>query len=237
MTKRQEFLDTGNFANKINMFIPSFEQAFGELAPFYIQLYGSLEESVRLAKKYFEDLKTLVDIYLLNDLIRFNTKRLLKQKTGVNLEEDNYEMGDLSNNGLVGTCKGYSIRVLKSYRGDLPLANSTAKAAYFSQQLSFIIGEFMLPVSRPNIIFVWDLSDKYALKPLHMCCPKYAERYRRILSVYYDELLHHPAEIIKAKPEIADEIKDIEIRIKEGIDGNQDISNIRRENQTSSGTE
>jgi len=221
------------------MFIPPFEQAFSELAPFYIQLYGSLEESVRLAKKYFEDLKTSVDIYLLNDLIRFNTKRLLKQKTGVNLEDDNleYEMGDLSNNGLVGTCKGYSIRILKSYRGDLPLANSNAKAAYFSQQLSFIIGESMLPVSRPNIIFVWDLSDKYALKPLHMCCPKYAERYRGILSVYYDELLPHPAEIIKTKPEIADEIKDIEIRIKEGIDGNQDISNIRRENQTSSGTE
>lgn len=237
MTNWQECFGTGNSANKSSMFIPPFEQAFGELAPFYMQLHGSLEESVRLALKYFDDLETSVDIYLLNDLIRFNTKRLLKQKTGINLEEDNYEMGDLSNNGLVGTCKGYSIRVLKSYRGDLPLANSNAKAAYFSQQLSFIIGESISPVSRPNIIFVWDLSEKYVLRPLHMCCPEYAEKYRGILSVYYDELLPHPAEIIKTKPEIADETRDIEIQLKEGIDDNQDISDIRGENQTSSGTE
>lgn len=236
-TRKQEFGCPGDSANKINVDTPSFEQDFDELAPFYIQLYGGLEESVRLAKKYFEDLKTSIEIYLLNDLIRFNTKRLLKEKKGINLEEDDYEMGELSNNGLVGTCKGHSIRILKSYRGDLPLANSDDKTRYFNQQLSFIIGESMSPTDRLNVIFGWDLSNAYELKPLRMCCPKYAERYRGILSVYYDKLLPHPAEIVKARPEIADEIREIEIRAREGIDGNQDISSIWRENQTSPGAE
>jgi hypothetical protein len=236
-TKTKEFSNNGDFANNINISIPSFDRDFRDLTSFYIQLYSSLEESVPLAKKYFEDLETSIDVYLLNQLIRFNTKRLLKQKRGINLEEENYEMGDLSNNGLVGTCKGHSIRILKSYKGDLPLANSYAKAKYFSQQLSFIIGESMSPPTGLNIVFVWDLSDKYELEPLRMCCPKYAERYSGIISIYYDEILPHPAEIIKTRPEIADEIKDIEIRTKEGIDGNQDISNIWRENQASPGTE
>lgn len=236
-TRRQEFCDPGDFANKINIPIPSFERDFGELASFYIQLYGGLEDSVPLAKKYFEDFKTSIDVYLLNQLIRFNTKRFLKLKRGINLKEENYEMGDLSNNGLVGTCKGHNVRILKSYKGDLPLVNSHAKAEYFSQQLSFIIRESMSPPTGLNIVFVWELSDKYELKPLRMCCPKYAEKYSGILSVYYDEVLLHPAEIIKARPEIVDEIKDIEIRAREGIDDNQDIRNIRGENQTSPGTE
>jgi len=236
MTNGQGLWGTGHFANKSSTFIPPFEQAFGELTPFYIQLHGSLEEAVRLALKYFEDLKASVDTYLLNDLIRYNTKRFLKQKMGINLEED-YVIGDLSNNGLVGTCKGYSIRVLKSYKGDLPLANSEAKAAYFSQQLSFIIGDSILPASRPNVIFVWDLSEKYALKPLHMCCPKYAEKYHGILSVYYYEPLPHPAEIVKTKSELTGEAKDIDIRPKEVVNDNQDSTGIRAENQAGPGTQ
>ena len=135
-TKTQEFSNNGDFANKINISVPSFDRDFRELTSFYIQLYSSLEESVPLAKKYFEDLKTSIDVYLLNQLIRFNTKRLLKLKRGINLEEENYEMGDLSNNGLVGTCKGHNVRILKSYKGDLPLANSYAKAEYFSKNIS-----------------------------------------------------------------------------------------------------
>jgi hypothetical protein len=232
----QGFLNTSYSANKISTFIPPFEQAFSELASFYIQLYSSLEEAVRLALKYFEDLKAPVDVYLLNDLIRYNTKRLLKRKTGVHLEED-YEIGDLSNNGLIGTCKGYNIRILKSYKGDLPLINSEAKAAYFSQQLRFIIGDSILPASRPNIAFVWDLSEKYALEPLRMCCPEYAEKYRGILSVYYNELLPHPAEIIKTKPGVLSEVKDIEIQSKESVDGNKNTTNIWGENQAGPGTQ
>jgi len=235
MTNGQASLSTGLFANKSSTFIPPFKQAFSELTPFYIQLHGSLEEAVRLALKYFDDLKASIDAYLLNDLIRYNTKRFLKQKTGVDLEED-YVIGDLSNNGLVGTCKGYGIRVLKSYKGGLPLVNSEAKAAWLSQQLSFIIGDSILPASRPNVTFIWDLSEKHSLEPLYMCCSKYAEKYRGILSVYYYELLPHPAEIVKAKSELTGEAKDIDIRLKEGVDDNQDISNIRGENQAGPGT-
>jgi hypothetical protein len=236
-TWKQEFDDPDDFANKSSIHAPSFERDFGELASFYIQLYSSLEESVPLAKKYFEDLKTSIEVYLLNQLIRFNTKRLLNRKRDINLKEDDYEMGDLSNNGLVGTCRGHNVRILKSYNSGLPLANSYDKTKYFNQQLTFIIGESMLLPTGLNVVFVWDLSDKYELKPLRMCCPKYAERYRGILSTYYDEVLPHPAEIIKARPEIVDEIKDIEIRTKEVIDDKQDIHNIWGENQASPGTE
>jgi len=236
MTRKQEFGGPDDFANKISIHAPSFERDFAELASFYIQLYGTLEESVPLAKKYFDDLNTPVEVYTLYQLIRFNTKRLLKQKRDMELKDD-YEMGDLSNNGLVGTCRGRNVRILKAYNGGLPLVSSEDKARYLSQQLTFIIGESMRLPTGFNVVFVWDLSDRYELKPVRMCCPKRAERYRGILSAYYNEELPHPAEIIKAMPEIADEIRDIEIRAKEGIDDNENIHNIRGENQTSQGTE
>lgn len=224
------------FANNNSVFIPPFEQSFNELKPFYIRLHSSLEEAIRLSLQYFKDLKTPVDVFLLNDLIRYHTKRFLKQQHAISLGED-YDIGDLSNNGLAGTYLGYSIRVLKAYKGYLPLANSGAKAAYFSQQLSFVFGEEFLLARRPNIIFVWDLSRTYVLNPMHMCCPQYAEKGRGILSVHYDEILPHPAEIIQAATEMTEETKDIEIRLKEETYDDKNIDDIWREDQASSGTE
>ncbi len=235
MTSGQQDWGNGHSTNKSNTFIPTFDQAFYEVKPFYIHLYSSLEEGIRLALHFFNDLKAPIDVFVLNDLIRYHTKGFLKQKHGIELGDD-YEIGDLGNNSLTGTYKGYGVRVLKAFNGGLPLANSVAKAQYFSQQLSFSFGDILSPARRPNIVFVWDLSGTYSLKPINMCCPEHAEKGRGILSVYWNEPLPHPAELIKPDTRPAEEPQEIDIRPKEGVDDSKDTNDVRREDQTGQGT-
>jgi len=222
--------------NNNSAFIPPYEQIFNELTGFYIHLHASLEEAIRLSLKYFnEDMKVPIDNFFLNDHIRFHTKRLLSQKGNIDLEEI-YSPIDLLNNGLAGVCFGYSIRVRKAYDGYLPILSSESMELYCSQQLSFNIKDdgILHPVKRPNVMFIWDMTNDYILKPLYLCCPDKAERHK-IISVYYYEKLPHPAEIIKVNREKPTEVKDVDIKPEENIEreNDQNSDNQWGQNQTS----
>ena len=166
-----------------------------ELRVFHEHLQVSLEEAVRQATEYFREKQLIVDIYLINDLIRYHTKRLMREKANLELFEE-YEIDDnLANNGLAGTYAGYHIRVFKGRHDGFLIPNSNIKAAFFCQQLEFNMG-VKLPVSlvnkRPNVIFLWGLDGNLSLTPLRFVCPKSGVIYRNITEVYYDEILSNP---------------------------------------------
>lgn len=176
----------------ISTFIPPLSIIQKETRGFQEHLVISLEEAVRLAIEYFRYQELKIDIYLLNDLIRYHTKRFMKEKANLELFEE-YEIDDkLANNGLAGNYAGYHIRVWKGRDDGLLIPNSDVKASFFCQQLEFNLGA-KLPVSlvnkRPNIIFLWGLDNNLSLTPLRFVCPKYGVKHHRVTEVFYDSVL------------------------------------------------
>lgn len=197
----------------ISSFIPPFKVMLKELHIFHKQLQISLEEGVRQGLEYFDEKKLPIDVYLLNQLIRYHTKRLMKEKASINL----YEMDDLANNGLSGTHDGYHIRIFKGNRGSIPIPNSLTKVSFFCQQMEL---GFDLPpqfIEKPNVFFLWELDKNYSLIPLRLVCPEYAEKGHDVTMTYYDEILVNP--VIESKPEseIIEPIKDegLDIKLKD----------------------
>ena len=223
----QEQSPVSNFYQNISEFIPPPIEVQRELWTFYYDLQSSFEEALRLViDEYFNEKQYAIDKSLLCTMMRYHVKRLMKQKEKVDL----FNLKDLNNIGLAGTYKGYSIRILKDDDGELPIPNSSDKAAYFCQQLSFFEGVEEKD-KRPNIIFLWGLNSNYGLKPMILCCPKYAEKGKDVSSVYFSELLPHPA-TVGTVPNEEITAQPLNIEMKETVyDINQD--NIRRENKTS----
>ena len=185
ITKLQDESDSAKNDKIISSFIPPYKAIRDELDIFYGQLQISLEEGVRLAMEYFTEKKLPIDVYLLNQMIRYHTKRLMQEKAMINL----YEMADLSNNGLAGNHNGYHIRIFKGTRGNIPIPNSDAKRDFFCQQLELNLGIPAPSPKRPNVFFLWDLDKNYSLTPLRLVCPEYAEKGRDVTRTYYDEIV------------------------------------------------
>jgi hypothetical protein len=192
----------------ISSFIPPFKTIRDELTVFYQQLQISLEEGVRLGTEYFTEKKLPTDVYLLNQMIRYHTKRLMQEKAEINL----YEMEDLSNNGLAGNHNGYHIRIFKGTHGNIPIPNSDTKRDFFCQQLELNLDIPAPSPKRPNVFFLWDLDKSYSLTPLRLVCPEYAEKGRDVTRTYYDEIV---------KPVFAGEIESPVNEVSEGK--NRDI--------------
>lgn len=179
----------------ISSFIPPFEVILKELHVFHKQLQIALEDGVRQGLDYFDEKKLPIDIYLLNQLIRYHTKRLMEEKASINL----YEMDDLANNGLAGAYGGYHIRVFKGNKGNLPIPNSWTKVAFFCQQLDLGLDIPLQAIKKPNVFFLWELDNKYSLIPLRLVCPQFAEIGHDVTATYYDEILTNP--VIEVGPE------------------------------------
>jgi hypothetical protein len=178
--------------HNISNFIPPLPVILDEIRGFKEHLVISLEEAMRLAIEYFRINNLLVDSYLLSDLIRYHTKRLMKAQADLDLFEE-YNVDDkLANNGLAAHYKGYHIRILKSRSDGELIPNSHTKASFFCQQLVFDINSLfpiLLPNAKPNIILFWNIDDKYTLLPLRFVCPKYGVFNKNLTQVYYDEVL------------------------------------------------
>lgn len=188
--------------NISNSFIPPLNTMLNELQNFREHLQIYLEEAIRLGTEYFREKDLVVDIYLLNDLIRYHTRRLMKIKAGLDLFEDWGIDDTLANNGLAAKYEGYHVRVFKERGDGLLIPNSGTKTAFFCQQLELEMG-IQIPVEfinkRPNVFFLWRLDGNLSLLPLRFVCPRYGEKYRNVTQVYYDEIL---SSIIRADIDI-----------------------------------
>lgn len=179
-----------NYQN-ISMFIPSLKTMLEELNGFTEHLQIALEDAVRETLDYFDSKKLAIDIYLLNDMIRFHTKLVMKEKANLKLFED-YNVDDkVANNGLACRYQSYFIKVFKERKDRALIPNSEPKEAFFCQQLSFDDSSgFNLKLSkRPNVFYMWNLDRDYLLMPLRLVCPRYGIKNKSVTQVYYDEVL------------------------------------------------
>jgi len=197
-----------NYQN-ISMFIPPLKTILNELQGFteYIQI--ALEDAIREATDYFDSNKLPRDIYLLNDLIRYHTKRVMKAKANTDLFED-YKVDDkLANNGLACRYAGYFIKVFKDRKDGMLIPNSDTKEAFFCQQLSFDDSDVSsLELSRrPNVFYTWNIDEDFVLMPLRFVCLKSGVKNKGITEVYYDEIIGSIIESNLGKSEQAEQME------------------------------
>jgi len=179
-------------SRNISGFIPPLDIVISDIGRFHQYLVISLEDAVRLAVEYFRENEFPLDMSCLNTLIRYHTRRNMKQKADLELFDDFGVDEKLTNIGLSADFNGYHIRIFKDRSDHLLIPNSYTKESFFCQQLRFNMGP-SLPVSlvndRPNIMFLWNLDNSYSLIPLRLVCPKSGVIHKNFTQVYHDILL------------------------------------------------
>ena len=155
-------------------------------------LYHSLEAAIQAARSFFDERNEKPDPYLFPCLVRYHAKLLLRERE----QAADYEFDDLANNGLYLVFGEYPIRVLKSDDGRLPVpGNSKAKQEFYNQQLSFTFmpGSVTLPMSRMNLVVLWDTDSLWNLERLTLVCPKAGGVTRESVETHWEIQIPHPA--------------------------------------------
>lgn len=163
------------------------ESVMAELAFLIRLIYTALDTSVSKAREYFakqeyEDQRN-VDKYLAPNMIRWETLSQLK-RAGQNAreeEENGISMSDLPNNGIHIDFKNYSIKVLKSQNGDLPVPGYSQSRRNFYDQPNLYDGDF----SSINLLLLWNIDKPYSLGLLSLACPKSGEETRESVSHHW----------------------------------------------------
>lgn len=176
-----------------------------------------IDESIILARKFFEDKETRIDNYLFPSLVRYEAKQLLEMQEYRSI---GYEFVSLSNNGLFIIYKSegcyYKIRIRKADEdGDLPVQNlsKTLKKFYqntnpFLPSIEGHLDDFISP-DRLNLIVVWEVDRAFTLQCVNLVCPK-----NEFGEVYFADKIAHAATSISGNAnfdDVADEIEDIDI--------------------------
>lgn len=174
-----------------------------------------IDESIVVARKFFEDRESKIDAYLFPSLVRYEAKQLLELPEYKSI---GYEFVSLSNNGLYITYKHegcyYKFRVRKADEdGELPVQNlsKTLKAFYKNPFLPSIEENLdnFIALERLHLVIVWDVDKHYILKNIHLVCPK-----NELGEIYFSDKIEHAATAIIGNAnfdEQADEIEDIDI--------------------------
>ena len=188
-------------------------EKLGQVLP---TVHHVIDESVIVARKFFEDKESKIDNYLFPSLVRYEAKQLLELPE---FKKIGYHFVSLSNNGLYLIYKYedcyYKIRIRKADEfGELPVQNlsKTLKVFYQNQHplfpvVEFKFGRFLLP--EMNLVIVWEVDKNFTLQSVHLVCPK-----NEFGEVHFADKIEHAVTSIICIADFddqADELEDIDI--------------------------
>jgi hypothetical protein len=202
--------------------IPSFQQTVAAIDPLSVLVYGALERATAKTQAFFSTEKQPHDAFLAPCLMRFFSKKALRE-SGITAEEegDATDFEGLPNNGLAFFYKGHHVRILKAatVKGvgwRLPGCGlSEPKTAFYNQQLEFYTdSKGNLHTTTLNIIYLWDFGNSFGLAGVHLGCPMAAGAYAKDIVSHWCEPLMHPAtvrgaEVVSMASEADDGLADL----------------------------
>lgn len=176
--------------------IPSPQKAVSALRSTLASVVNSLLKGATHARWYADTMDEKPDSALSPALVRKEAKRfLLKKGQDVKDEQEiDFEAEFLPNLGLAVNSGAFSIRVLRSDRGLLPIPGPSKKRQkFYAQQPSFNFdGEETAPdgdvvVAVVNLVLHWTTDAEYNLIKVYLACPETGGTTRASVTAHWDE--------------------------------------------------
>ena len=168
----------------------------------------------------------MINHRLATDMLRYEVYEVLRQQEIDASIDDPADSRDqdadvglnwLPNNGIEGTYRGWSFKILRSRDGAVPPpGKSTRLRSYLCQQLRLLpwTGEKVVQ-SRPNAVFLWDCDIDYAVFELKLAVPRETHGSYGTVDCYYNIDIPHPtAQICQGQPTDTPEPQMTELEIK-----------------------
>jgi hypothetical protein len=149
------------------MTLPGPDDVFHELAGLGATLWRILEITADHARQYYDSQGLDVEPCLFANLTRYQAL--------IRLKAEGYELGELINNGIQVEYREYSIKVLKSDDGGLPVPGpSHTKQCFYQQVLPFKgnVDVILPPDQHRNLIVCWDVDNDYMISRLTLYSPQ-----------------------------------------------------------------
>ena len=181
--------------------IPSFEGELARLRPVLPLIAEAIEFGAAQAQNYFWNRGAPVDPDLAPDILRYEAKQFLVERSGL---IDGLVVEDLGNNGLSVRYAGGRVRIWKGEPESLPLpGTSFTKLAFLNQQLAFEgLLDTALPAVQPNVMIMWSVDREYRLLGLYLSMPAQATRDPQNTWAYWTEPIP-PDDLIASPPPVA----------------------------------
>jgi hypothetical protein len=148
-------------------------------------LVRAAEAAVERGREFFQNYEHApFDRNLFPSLFRYYAKRELKKAGHEATDEEEsslFQERDIPNNGLLLMSGEYEIRILKSYEGQLPPANSERRRDFYNQtrwrsRQTALPG---MPTSDSKrvvarslcLVILWDVTPRFELQSIELVCP------------------------------------------------------------------
>ncbi|HZP97242.1 MAG TPA: hypothetical protein VFC31_13060 [Candidatus Limnocylindria bacterium] len=163
---------------------PTYKAVSEEIRAIFPVLYRAFEEATAKAKDYFVNQGRPIDWQLYPDLVRYEAKVLLVRAG----HDAQYEMEELSRNGLMAVFFGYPTRIRKADNGTVPLpGNSQPYMGHLNQQAWLSLdGE-----RKWNLMALWDTTTLGLLSSIKLALT--ASATKTSVENYWIETIPHPA--------------------------------------------
>lgn len=163
---------------------PTYKEVSEEIGAIYPVLYRAFEAATAKAKDYFVTQGRPIDWQLYPDLVRYEAKVLLVEAG----HDAQFDMEDLSRNGLMAVFAGYPTRIRKADNGTVPLpGNSQPYIGHLNQQA-------WLPLDgdrKWNLMALWDTNPLGLLSSIKLALT--ASATKASVENYWIETIPHPA--------------------------------------------
>jgi hypothetical protein len=135
----------------------------------------AFDAAIPAAHGFFRSEGELPERTLFAAIVRWYVKRALRSY-GVSEEwgerSVDYELDDVSNIGLIISCEGFQIRILKTRDSKVPVSGSTTRQEFYQHNLLYESGERLdFRPSILNLIVLWE-TDYVSSAALSVACPK-----------------------------------------------------------------
>jgi len=176
-------------------------------------MLNDIEEAFKIAipeaSSFFRDRREPVERMLFAAIVRWEVKRALRRyevSDEATTRSIDYELDDVSNIGLIISCEGFQIRILKAREARVPTSGSTVRAEFYQHNLLYESGAFLDIAPRIlNLVVLWE-TDYVATAALSVACPKrevvgIAEG-RRTVECYWQQPITQPVVALPEVPQV-----------------------------------
>jgi hypothetical protein len=200
-----------------------------EHAPLLAMIVSALKHGIDHAHVYAEWQDEDIDRALAPALVRKGAKRYLfehgeaaedEEDGATDVSEVEFQAEHLPNLGLCIEANGVRIRILRSDRGNMPVAGkSRRRQEYYAQMLPLfdpvgvgITADIATPL---NLVLHWNPDTDYNLDTVYLGCPKKGGETRASVEAHWDELIWRKHEITSHGTQVEAEVTDLsEIRLE-----------------------
>ncbi|HEX5283117.1 MAG TPA: hypothetical protein VFW30_03275 [Bryocella sp.] len=171
--------------------VPSFDECFSTLRPFFEALERSFEDATREMREFFEEKGRPWDPFFAPHYVRYLVKEHLSAR---NFVAEDFQLENLAYSGLSIFLHRFHVKIFKSVGGDVPAPGaSKPRRSFYAQQQSLLFAAIAedsdedSDQSSLNLIILWDFDSARRLARFWLVCPKAGGRTKDSVEVYWQQ--------------------------------------------------